>query len=259
MILVLIDGTGVFDDATYRSDFQNGFLKRLERNFTGHGEVRYWRGPITFDIDSAGIRDEVVAFLMSGRGTGPAHQVVIAGYSRGAAIAISVANFLHHQNLYPPAFDVNGSFDIPLLLLFDAVNRSSTLEETEYIPPTVQKCFHAKRDPRVTSRWYFGNCASNPADSIDYRERHFFCTHAGMGGCPWTGDHPERSVVDPSSVHTPRGRGDSGFTYLPHLAPIITEEEDTHNSEKIALWMNQQIATTSLAAHNLILDIAAIR
>ncbi len=248
-MLILIDGTGDWDDPTYERDFENSFLNRLRRNYTG--SVRYWRGPWLVDVNSAETRGEVLSYL---RSLGSAiHQVIIAGYSRGGAIAISVANYLHEHNLNPPALNNIGTFQIPLLLLFDAVNRSSTLENTEYIPPIVQNCLHAKRDPRVLSRWYFGNCASNPDPAVNYRETQFFCTHAGMGGTPWTGDFPTRLVVDPTSVHAPRGRGDSGFTYSSTPVATITQAQDVQNSERIRVWMNSKIQLAGLAGDNLVI------
>jgi len=48
---------------------------------------------------------------------------------------------------------------------------------------------HARRDPAVHSRWYFGNTGTSGGQH--YTEKFFWGTHSALGGDPWGGDHPD--------------------------------------------------------------------
>lgn len=126
------------------------------------------------------------------------------------------------------------------------------------IPPNVQNAYHALRDPRIMSRWYFGNCGTSGANLILQR---FPCTHSAMGGQPWAGDHPLR-YIGPSirqgslslflpDTPTQRGPADpwnpllndwinSKQNYpLNYFVPTITAFDDFNVSNQVWNWMSQ--------------------
>lgn len=244
-MLLVIDGTGDADDTVYRRDFENSFLRRLWRNYTGR--KHYWRGPNLMGLECAEILNETMRYLNHIGGVN--EEIIIGGYSRGAAIAIALTHALERHRRFPPALDYIGSFSIPLLILFDAVDRDITMPEhynTQRIPAIVGLCLHAVRNPLVESRWYFGNCGLDAEPEVELKKQMFYCTHAGMGGTPWTGDHPMRRGPLDVNLSTDLRRP----VYGPDV-PTITEAQDVENSERIRQWMNRKIALAGLNVNNL--------
>lgn len=240
--LILIDGTGEADDALYRRDMENGFLKRIFRNYTG--DKRYFRGPTLLGGECIDIRNHALHSIMDAA----SHELIIAGYSRGGAIAISLCHTIQQSLIRRRGLSMLGDVNIRLLILFDAVDRSAGLpnHETELIPDIVEKCVHAKRDPSVDSRSYFGNCGLQAVPGVNFSLRAFTCTHAAMGGTPWTGDHPVRTIMVPS---TRIGR-DFDYRY----EPTITEEQDNAGSERVRQWINREINFTGLSGNGLYIN-----
>jgi len=139
------------------------------------------------------------------------------------------------------------------MALFDAVDRALFLD-TDVIPKNVQMAYHALRSPTAGSRRSFANTGTaHQSGSSYYRQRHFLCTHAAMGGVPWTGDHPTEftpvvktfvktvnsfSLVD-SSVIIDIVR-DEGIGYGPVKGltkPLLSEQQDVLGSRQVHDWM----------------------
>lgn len=137
------------------------------------GTKVYFRGPTTSGSEVFEIRDDafqqtIKAYNVA-RMSGRIPVIYLAGYSRGGAIAISVANELEKLDI-----------KVVSLILFDAVDRSG-LQGVDIVPNNVGECFHAMRDPKVGSRTYFKNCGTT-----NCHKKYFFGTHGAMGGTPWT-------------------------------------------------------------------------
>lgn len=239
-ILLLIDGTGESDDEVYRSDFHNGFLRRMHRNYSD--QKHYWRGPSLMGLEC----DEIMFSVARRISDGANHDLIIAGYSRGGAIAIALCHHIQRRNANPAPLEMMGTMRVPLLILFDAVNRSSELSisDTAIIPAIVENCIHVRRDPAVESRWYFGNCGMDIQNGVNLITYTFFCTHAAMGGTPWTGDHPtrERRVPDTSSWQR---------DFRIEHEPIITQEQDVAGSLSVERFVNRKIEALGFSTHNL--------
>lgn len=144
--------------------------------------------------------------------------IFLAGYSRGAAIVIQAARLLHEDSV-----EVSG------LVLFDTVDRALGLTEIESITPNVRQFAHARRDPTVRSRPYFGypNLRFDSSSTVRIFDRPYKATHSALGGLPWQGDHPVGPVkyVPPN---TPYVLGKIGDPWREaEGVPTITKEEDT--------------------------------
>jgi hypothetical protein len=107
-------------------------------------------------------------------------KIFLTGYSRGAAIAVWVAEQL--QDRRPPV-------EIDAMFLFDCVDRAWDLDVTG-VPASVRMAYHAMRSDEVHSRPTFGHGAKYGVNAAGFESRTFFGTHAAMGGQPWRGDKP---------------------------------------------------------------------
>jgi len=110
--------------------------------------------------------------------------VHLTGYSRGGGIAIALAKQIRRE--LP-------NVRIPVIALFDAVDREVGLGNLQTIPGNVDCVFHAMRDQIVRSRVYFGNCATSAEAPCQLNKLTFVTTHGGMGGVP-LGDSTELSA-----------------------------------------------------------------
>ncbi|HPU50444.1 MAG TPA: hypothetical protein PK359_02705 [Burkholderiaceae bacterium] len=110
--------------------------------------------------------------------------IFLCGYSRGAHIAIKVAEML-------------AGADVPVaaMFLFDAVDKDAYMN-SKRVPMNVANVYHAIRTDNNRSRWYFGH--TGMGQRLDEKRRlcglideaHIDGTHAALGGLPWCGDHP---------------------------------------------------------------------
>ena len=245
-MLICIDGSGPYTDFQYAYEFRNSFVRNLWRNYDA--TKYYHRGPSTAGHECQEIFDDALRNIVGFRQRNREDtQIIIVGWSRGAAIAIELAWELQ---TYRDATTYDGteermryethlsSFTIPCMILFDAVDRNWSLGRTSQIPSIVQNCYHAIRDPNVHSRDVFGYAIDGEHPSqpgVNYVARTFFCTHAGMGGTPWTGDHPVMQVCESVEAHA------EYVDCVGPTIPIITQEQDIANAEQIRIWMNNNI------------------
>ena len=247
-----IDGTGVYDDVQYASDFQNSFVQQIFREWDSAARY-YRRGPSTDGFSTKSLAERTYEEVLSAYTPkiGRAKRIFLAGYSRGGAAVIKTSEMLAKKNI-----PVDGLF------LFDAVDRTHTLG-ADVIPANVRVCFHARRDPKSLSRTYsFGNCGTRAADpkKTIYREKFFFCTHGGMGGTPWKYADPDGVINE--AENTPLNnklvnriaRSNpwtlptvvAHDTYRKASRTRITLEQDRTGSRQVQVWMLTALKTLRL-------------
>ncbi len=239
-MLIAVDGTGPWSDDDYANEMSNSFVSKIHSEYPGLSEVDkfYRRGPTLLGFETGPIAYSCFNFVKSAYDKSlkedTKFRLHLTGYSRGAASVIGLANLLN--SMLP-------NVEIEFMALFDAVDRS-TISNVDKIPRNVKLCYHAIRDKNAGSRTYFGNCgllAEPPATLI---KRTFFATHAGMGGIPWTGDHPTKVVPNPDfkmSEYIMNNRFDMHDHTLPPEAnievPMITKSQDLLGSNEVKSWM----------------------
>ncbi len=169
-----IDGTGSEwfsrDADSYREAYKNSHVRRLHDSW--FGKRHYFEGPELLGLGTANIAHRATRAVSATNGR---RGVVLAGYSRGGAAAIVVAQQLAEQGV-----------PIECLILFDAVHRSPAIGST-VIPGAVPLVLHAMRDPAASSRESFGSTGhelENPSRT-QYERRLFRGTHGAIGGVPW--------------------------------------------------------------------------
>ncbi|MFN0114446.1 MAG: hypothetical protein ACKVPY_07205 [Paracoccaceae bacterium] len=176
-----VDGTGTDDDKKYAVEFANSHVNTLFKQWTTPHRF-YDRGPALVGAET-GDKARMLAMAMkaswqiAGTRAGLArtpNRLFIAGYSRGAAAAVEACHMLKDAGI-----------PVHCLMLFDAVERTNTVSRTT-VPGNVRHCFHARRDPSAASRQSFSNCSTRAEPGVKYSEKFFFCTHGGVGGCPWS-------------------------------------------------------------------------
>lgn len=176
-ILAGIDGTGgdftpgEERDKRYDEAFKDSFVTRLCRNKLYAG---YWRGPVALGGGLVPAINGAVEYIVNRKKTEKDADILLTGYSRGAAGVVVVAKKLQKKGI-----------NVRALLLFDCVDRHLFIDASE-IPNNVGYVMHVVRDPAGKSRGSFSN------DGLRYRPPtiypaayKFMCTHGGMGGTPW--------------------------------------------------------------------------
>ena len=88
--MVLIDGTGPYDDQQYARDFEFSFLNQIAKNL-GAGRSAYFPGPGTIGLTTKGKANLAVNALHEAWIKDKSRKLFVAGYSRGGAAALHVA------------------------------------------------------------------------------------------------------------------------------------------------------------------------
>ena len=249
-VVVGIDGTGsafvpgAGRDAEYDTSFANSFVRRICNSAGTRG--RYFRGPVAlggglseainggfqFIMQRRGYRapSSPSAFLADGLGlprvgsmssaaATRGEDIVLTGYSRGAAGVVSLAKRLKDVNV-----------PVRALMLFDCVDRHVAID-ADVIPNNVGHVMHVIRNSSSGSRESFDNDGMRFSPPTVFPAAYsFMCTHGGMGGCPWTvpaGIAPS-SFIDEGGVD-----GLTNITYLQdaqvsqqvwsHVQPFLRE------------------------------------
>ncbi|MEY1556981.1 hypothetical protein AB3Y40_15230 [Yoonia sp. R2331] len=179
-----IDGTGPDDNDTYKTDFQSSHVRQLFEQWhtplAGYLRGPRWHGTGTPAKSKQGLdwvveqweKQQKLATVRSALSAKPT-RIFLSGYSRGGAAVIELAYNLNKKGI-----------PVHCMMLFDAVDRSP-LENCDTISKNVAMVYHALRDPKAGSRESFGNCGlKHPSKGLPVF-RKFFCTHGGVGGCPW--------------------------------------------------------------------------
>lgn len=199
-MIACVDGTGTSDDAEYARVFHRSFVNRIYNRCT-HPDRIYHRGPGSDLSDGVvgtwGGRHHVAPEFVAreiveiynrltaqmaaeanqerARQLGEHRKIFLAGYSRGGAIVIETAAILCMRNI-----------PVEAMFLFDAVNRSASLQATQSIPCNVATCYHAMRNISASgSRESFGHAGRRAGTGVAFHKSHFLTTHGGMGGTPW--------------------------------------------------------------------------
>ena len=194
-------------------------------NHTPEKNRAYFEGPTNLGLDVNAIANQVFQQIITFRKQGDT-KILMAGWSRGAAICVKVAQKLRDDGNYGDIIDC--------IALFDAVDRSVQMN-VDIIPKIVVKAYHAMRDPKVKSWTFdwnkpiepdlfsFGNTCTKAERPNGLESKYFFATHAGLGGVPWTGDTPR--LVDASG----------------NVVPTITKEQDIEGAKAVKAWMWHRI------------------
>jgi hypothetical protein len=180
-----IDGTGPSDNAVYARDFAKSHVRTMWSGWPNLMSY-YVRGPNNMGSETAGLARSMVQTIApqyrrlaklhaDGKGDKKPPAIILSGYSRGGAAVTYACHLLQAQKI-----------PVHALMLFDAVDRTYTISDSEAtVPSNVTYCYHARRDPKAQSRTSFGNCSTGVVGRVKYAEKFFFCTHGGVGGCPW--------------------------------------------------------------------------
>lgn len=219
-MLVGIDGTaGGWDDADYRKMNDTSFVSRAINlaNTAKPESGKYFQGPYPGGLGTGRIAFDASSFIREFQRKSPDEPIFLVGHSRGGAACIKVAE---EARDYP-----DDKKTIEAMFLFDAVSMTLTVD-TDCIPPNVGRVYHAIRDPAIGSRASWGNTGLQYSRSTLYIKRIFSCTHAGVGGTPWTGDFPTETHYRPA--------GRSGVAFE---VPTITQAQDEAVSRQVKEWM----------------------
>jgi hypothetical protein len=214
-ILIAIDGTGPWSNVQYASEMQKSFVCQIYQcSRIDPTHKFYHRGPSLSGVESGfvGLRAlmDYIAGLRTVAESNPV-EVYITGYSRGAMIAVYLANRIALFN------DINGisrtgsnvikrSFGfateaaapivIKKMLLFDAVDSDATMfgPGISNIPAIVERVDHFVCQETSTwlprSRWYFDRVELTFSSEKTKRKIHpYGCTHSALGGLPGQGDY----------------------------------------------------------------------
>jgi Thioesterase domain len=172
-VLLVIDGTGVDDDAQYDREMAGSFCNQLAV------APYYHRGPRLAGRETYALATWAVQTVLSEPGRG---QVQLAGYSRGGCAAIIACRLLAGHGVR-----------VSSLFLFDAVDMQLSEAHLNRTIQNVDFVAHARSarslgfwamNP-VRSRFYFYNTGVSVAAGGTYVERAFRGTHAALGGTPW--------------------------------------------------------------------------
>lgn len=185
-ILGAVDGTGPFNNSTYKAEFKNSFVNKVGNFFV---KKTILRGPSADGIKTDSQGKKIANYVKRECNYMSQPTVFLSGYSRGGAAVIHAAKLLARDGI-----------DVEAMFLFDAVERTIAGSNTSKIPKNVKFCYHALRDPKANSRSYFSNTGRNLKDnsygtctprgntltggSTVYLEKTFFGTHGAIGGLP---------------------------------------------------------------------------
>jgi len=252
MIFAGVDGTGPRDPIVYANEFAKSHVKTIFNNWSS--PVRFYiRGPNDEGLTTKQRGDAAATFVKTHyqQSVGPNTKVFVylAGYSRGGAAVIDACWTLNGLNI-----------PVAGLFLFDAVDRTNTINSADSIPKNVAACYHAIRDPYAFSRNWFSNCGRTASKATAYSEKTFFATHGALGGCPWKKGGANGAIVEsnawvdsldawvnPFSSRKVTG-SNSGETAL-------TPALDAAQSQKVWNWMSGHM-TSEIRQANLAINAA---
>ena len=178
-MIIGIEGTGSQDWGD--GDLQRTFVRRI-LNETTLRPASYFIGPNNQGSDATQIINGAFQALLNGAHNKP---VVLVGYSRGAAYCLEIAR----------RFGLDGGF-VDILVMFDAVSRQGDISIPENVPGNVGKCFHAYRDPRAGSRYFFSNVGlhMDQKSKNSFEKKSFFGSHGAIGGTYYNAYAEEHAV-----------------------------------------------------------------
>lgn len=165
-MIIGIEGTGA--QGWGDLDLRRTFVRRILQASTLR-PASYFIGPNNEGSDGQTIVAGAYQALANGAHNKP---IVLVGYSRGAAYCMEMCKRWQ------------GPIDV--LVMFDAVARQPDMDIPEKVPANVAVCFHAYRDPRAGSRYFFGNVGLSAASSkTAFQKKMFPGSHGALGGTWW--------------------------------------------------------------------------
>jgi len=210
--LAAVDGT---DSEKWVGQLHHGsFVLNFYNDYIGSGGKDYENGPNLFGGGVSSTVNKVYNNIYDVLKKNPKEDINLVGHSRGGLIVILVAKKLHDN---PPPCTKG---EIKFMGLYDAVDRYLWADGS-VIPDNVDFVAHARRDPGVHSRPWFGNTGTSGGKV--YMQQFFWVTHSGAGGDPWGGDHPTINGV-----------------------PTITQQQDIDDSKQVDEWMRNNARMTGL-------------
>ncbi len=213
-MIIGIEGTGSQDWGN--EDLNRTFVRRILHQ-THLRPASYFIGPNAQGSDGAEIMDKAETTLKNGAHNGP---IVLVGYSRGAAYCMEIA-----RRFKKP---------VDVLVMFDAVARQSDVDLPETVPSNVKRCFHAIRDPRAGSRYFFQNVGLAPESPTTHFERKmFFGSHGAVGGTSYNAAEDESGNSVGNAVATV---DDRQLLNIPRQ-PVTNKQQDDKCAYDVATWM----------------------
>lgn len=190
-----IDGTGSNEWPDIHQ--RRSFVKKLVNQIPCERKI-YLLGHKDFADNTQTIVDVCQKTLLRADADG-LNEVILVGYSRGAAGVTYMAHWLEN---YSPRIGLR----VPAIILFDSVCRDPQMSlpfDIDCVPAICEKVFHARRDPRSYSRPYMSNASTKRMDNGRIRDltrgaewEYFYCSHSGLGGIPWDAEYFENFTAD---------------------------------------------------------------
>lgn len=225
-ILLCIDGTGVDSNAQYEREMAHSHVRKIwYRSRIDPQLKRYMRGPTMLgsemmDIVASGynfVTDRVRELDVGGTQLFSIRpRVLLAGYSRGAAAVVCIAQHLGAAGI-----------NVAAMALFDCVDRAVYLDSTR-VPSNVEWLIHAMRRDDAGSRESFSHSGTNVhynTRQAPESPRRFLGTHGAIGGVPWTGG-ADGEYIDEGGVDG---------------ATRVTFAQDRRCSEEVWSWMHPEL------------------
>lgn len=192
-----IDGTGSHSWPDLHQ--RRSFVKKLVNQIDADSRC-YFLGATDFASNSDAILENGFKFLNKQAEMG-VEEVILTGYSRGAASVTYLAHWIHIQ-----VAAKRMKMRVPAIILFDSVcrdTRMSGFHDMRTVNSICENVIHARRDPNGYSRPYMSNASTqrqvNGAKRDLIREtetRFFYASHAGLGGLPWEAAYFENLTAD---------------------------------------------------------------
>ena len=198
--IAIINGTGDWDDTSYKASMSASFCRRLYDQVTSQGakdgmtmKAFYHRGPDLSGVEVIYEAWAAAGWLARERLRDQDARLMLAGYSRGGSAVIKAAEILDDMHI-----------SVDSMFLFDPVARHP-YEGGEVIPANVAFSRTARRSQEVAfvlkyegtiktlgmdvanpCRPSFGNTGVGWRGSGDHRPAHVFKgSHGALGGCGW--------------------------------------------------------------------------
>jgi hypothetical protein len=227
-MIIGIEGTG--SQGWADADMTRSFVRRALQQSTIR-PASYFIGPNDRGSDGQTICDAAHDALKGGYHNKP---VILVGYSRGAAYCMYIAEQAQKWGAV-----------IDIMFMFDAVARQREFAIPDKIPKNVKLCYHAYRDPRAGSRYFFQNVGFTREDTATILEKKmFFGSHGAIGGVSWDAAADEYGgtvgnatfkVDDRQHLNIPR-------------QPVTNRAADDACADEVGTWMWKRLAANGVVA-----------
>lgn len=220
-MIIGIEGTG--SQGWENDNLCRTFVRRI-LHATTLRPASYFIGPSNTGFDGQAIVNGAMDALLNGARSGP---IVLVGYSRGAAYCLELC-----QRFV-------GTIDV--LVMFDAVARQTDMKIPEKVPGNVALCYHAYRDPRAGSRYFFGNVGlTHASTSTKFEKKMFYGSHGAIGGTSYNAASDEGTVGNfvGNIVTTAVGAGADDRQHL-NIAPyaMTSSAADAKAAAAVVEWI----------------------